>query len=75
MNTKLHVQSPAAFTTPLLAVFAVDANATVAKDAKPHPALLTANGAITKAAAAVLASRRVQGLRSARPSCSTRPPA
>jgi leucyl aminopeptidase len=56
MNTKLLSQSPAAFATPLLAVFAVDANTSVAKDAKPEPKLLTSNDAIAKAAAAVLAS-------------------
>ena len=54
MNTKLLFQDPAAFATPLLAVFAVDiANG---KDATPSPALLTTSDAIAGAAAPWLAS-------------------
>jgi leucyl aminopeptidase len=56
MNAKLLAQSPATFATPLLAVFAVDANTTTGKDAKPEPKLLTTSEAIQKAAASVLAS-------------------
>ena len=54
MDTKLLFQDPAAFTTPLLAVFAVDSAAD--KDAPPAPTLLTTSSAISSAAATVLAS-------------------
>src|SRR5579875_3996554 len=49
MQTKLAFQDPAAFATPLLAVFAVDIAS--GKDAAPSPALLTTSDAIAKAAA------------------------
>jgi leucyl aminopeptidase len=52
MNTKLLAQNAAAFSTPLLAVFAADASAS--KD--PEPKLLTTSEAIQKAATTVLAS-------------------
>jgi len=54
MDTKLLFQDPAAFTTPLLAVFAVDS--ATGKDAPPAPTLLTTSATISKAAAQVLAS-------------------
>src|SRR5579875_2202430 len=49
MQTKLAFQDPAAFATPLLAVFAVDIAS--GKEAAPSPALLTTSDAIAKAAA------------------------
>ena len=54
MDTKLLFQDPAAFTTPLLAVFAVDSS--TEKDAPPAPTLLSTSEAISKAAAQILAS-------------------
>jgi leucyl aminopeptidase len=54
MNTRLLFQDAAAFTTQMLAVFAVDV--ATAKDADPLPALLTTSDAITAAAERVLAS-------------------
>jgi len=56
MYTSLSEQNAAAVATPLLAVFAVDAAAVGEKDAKAEPKLCTSNPALTKAAAAVLAS-------------------
>jgi leucyl aminopeptidase len=57
MTTKLLHQDPSAFTTPLLAVFAVDIS-TIAtgKDPQPSPALLTTLDSIAAAAAPWLAS-------------------
>jgi leucyl aminopeptidase len=49
MTTKLLFQDPAAFTAPLLAVFAVDI--ATGKNDTPSPALLTTSDAIAKAAA------------------------
>ncbi len=49
MNTKLLFQDPAAFASPLLAVFAVDI--ATGKGAEPHPALLATSDAIANAAA------------------------
>jgi len=54
MNTKLLFQNPADFTTPLLAVFAVDIATT--KDAPPSPALLNTSDALAGAAAPWIAS-------------------
>ncbi len=54
MDTKLLFQDAAGFTTPLLAVFAVDIS--LHNDAEPLLALLTTSDAITNAAARVLAS-------------------
>jgi leucyl aminopeptidase len=54
MTTNLAHQDPAAFTTPLLAVFAVDI--ATGKDATPSPALLTTVNSIATAAAPWLAS-------------------
>jgi len=56
MKTTLSTQNAAAFASPLLAVFAADTNTATGKDAKPQPRLFTANDALTKAAATVLAS-------------------
>jgi leucyl aminopeptidase len=56
MKTTLSAQNAASFATPLLAVFAVNASTDTGKDAKPQPTLLTANDALAKAAATVLAS-------------------
>jgi leucyl aminopeptidase len=58
MITQLLFQDPASFSTPLLAVFAVDTapDKNLDKTPDPPPALLTASTAITSAAAAVLAS-------------------
>ena len=49
MTTKLLLQDPAAFTAPLLAVFAVDI--ATGKDAEPSPALLTTSDVLANAAA------------------------
>ncbi len=49
MTTKLLFQDPAAFTSPLLAVFAV--NIATAEGADPSPALLTTSDAVANAAA------------------------
>jgi leucyl aminopeptidase len=54
MHTQLLAQDPAAVTTPLLAVFAVDS--ATEKGQEPHPVLLSASGAIGSAAAAILTS-------------------
>jgi leucyl aminopeptidase len=54
MTAKLLLHPPADFTTPLLAVFAVDI--ATAKDAPPSPALLTTSDAVANAAAPWLAS-------------------
>ncbi|MBB5059862.1 leucyl aminopeptidase [Granulicella aggregans] len=54
MDTKLISQDLATFATPLLAVFAVDAAEPKAE--KPSLSLLTADSAVSSAAAAVLAS-------------------
>ena len=54
MTTKLHFQDPSTFAAPLLAVFAVDIS--TGKDAEPHPALLSTNDAIGRAAQSWLAS-------------------
>jgi leucyl aminopeptidase len=54
MNTKLLFDDPATFTTPMLAVFAVDLAA--GKHATPVPALLASSNAINAAAASVLVS-------------------
>jgi leucyl aminopeptidase len=54
VNTKLLFQDSATFPTPLLAVFAVDIS--TGKDEEPHPALLSTNDAIAKAAAPWISS-------------------
>ncbi|MEO7028898.1 MAG: leucyl aminopeptidase [Acidobacteriaceae bacterium] len=54
MNAKLLFQDPAAFASPLLAVFAVDIS--TGKDDEPHPALLSTSDAIANAAAPWIAS-------------------
>ena len=54
MDTKLLFQDSAAFTTPLLAVFAVDS--ATDKDAAPAPRLLASSASILKAAEQVLGS-------------------
>jgi leucyl aminopeptidase len=54
VNTNLLFQDPAAFPTPLLAVFAVDIS--IGKDDDAHPALLTTSDAIARAAAPWIAS-------------------
>jgi leucyl aminopeptidase len=54
MKTQLLFQDPAAFSTPLLAVFAIDT--APEKTPAPQPALLTTSAAVANAAAAVLAS-------------------
>jgi leucyl aminopeptidase len=54
MDTKLLFQDAAGFTTPMLAVFAVDI--ATSKDAEPLPALLSTSDAVSNAAAKVLAS-------------------
>ncbi|HZL29145.1 MAG TPA: leucyl aminopeptidase [Acidobacteriaceae bacterium] len=54
MNAKLHFLDPAAFQTPLLAVFAVDIS--IGKDAEAHPAVLSTSDAIAHAAARWIAS-------------------
>jgi leucyl aminopeptidase len=54
MTTKLLHQDPAAFATPLLAVFAVDI--ATGKDAPPSPALLTTVDSVASAATPWLAS-------------------
>lgn len=54
MTTKLLFQDPAAFATPLLAVFAVDI--ATGKDDAPSPALLTTSDGLASAAAPWLAS-------------------
>ncbi len=54
MNTSLLFQDPAAFATPLLAIFAVDI--ATGKDDTPSPALLSTSDAIAHAAAPWLAS-------------------
>jgi leucyl aminopeptidase len=54
MEIRLIFQDPAAFVTPLLAVFAVDI--ATGKDAEPLIALMTTTGAITNAASKVLAA-------------------
>lgn len=54
MTSKLLFQDPASFSTPLLAVFAVDI--ATGKDAEPSPALLTTSDALGAAAARWLGS-------------------
>ncbi len=54
MHTKLQPQAPSEFTTPLLAVFAVDI--ATGKDAAPSPALLTTSDALANAARSWLTS-------------------
>lgn len=54
MITRLLFQDPSSFTTPLLAVFAVDI--ATGQDATPSPALLTTSDALAKAAAQWLGS-------------------
>ena len=54
MDTRLTFGDPAAFQTPLLAVFAIDI--AIGKDADPVPMLLTTSDAISDAAARVLAT-------------------
>jgi leucyl aminopeptidase len=54
VNTTLLFQDPAAFSVPLLAVFAVDIS--TGKDEEPHPALLSISDAIANAAAPWIAS-------------------
>ncbi len=54
MNTKLRFQDPAAFVTPLLAVFAVDIAS--GEDALSSPALLTTSDAVSRVAAPWLTS-------------------
>jgi leucyl aminopeptidase len=55
MDTKLFFGDATAFTTPMLAVFAVDL--AEGKQADPQPALLTANSTIAAAAQTLLESR------------------
>src|ERR1700710_1647793 len=54
MDTKLLFQDPASFSTPLLAVFAVDIS--TGKDAEALPTLLTTSDAIAHAAEKALGS-------------------
>jgi leucyl aminopeptidase len=54
MDTRLLFQDAAGYSTPLLAVFAVDI--ATGKDAEPLAALMTTSNAVTNAAAKVLAS-------------------
>jgi leucyl aminopeptidase len=56
MRTQLSFANLAGIETELLAVLAADTQASKAPDAKPAPVLLTADPAVTAAAAAVLAS-------------------
>ncbi|MDR3741203.1 MAG: leucyl aminopeptidase [Terracidiphilus sp.] len=56
MKTELLFSSPASIDTEMLAVLAVDTQTDKGPDAKPAPALLTADAAVEAAAAAVLAS-------------------
>jgi leucyl aminopeptidase len=56
MRTELIFSTLAGIETELLAVLAVDTQTAKGADAKPAPALLTADEAVKKAAAAVLAS-------------------
>ncbi len=58
-NIKLLFQDPAAFASPLLAVFAVDI--ATGKDASPSPALLTTSDALADAAAPWLAQGEFKG--------------
>jgi leucyl aminopeptidase len=59
MNTRLVFQDPAAMSTGLLAVFAVDVSQ--GKDAEPHPVLLTTSDAIANVAQKYLASGEFRG--------------
>jgi leucyl aminopeptidase len=56
MRTNLSFASPAEVATELLAVLAVDTQTEKSPQAKPAPALLSSDAALTAAAAAVLAS-------------------
>ncbi len=56
MKTELKFSDAAGVQSELLTVFAIDHSTSKDKDAKPELALLTADSAVTAAAAAVLAS-------------------
>jgi leucyl aminopeptidase len=59
VTTKLQSHDPAAFATPLLAVFAVDI--ATGKDATPSPALLSTSDALANAAAPWIAAGEFKG--------------
>ena len=70
MNTKLLFADAVGFSTPMLALFAVDLAA--GKNAEPRPLLLTSSDSLADAAGRVLAPGEFKaGL--ARPHCSTPP--
>jgi leucyl aminopeptidase len=62
MKTTLSFANPAGIETDLLAVLAVDTQAAMGTDARPAPMLLTADPAVTAAAAGVLASGEFKAL-------------
>src|ERR1700761_6184191 len=56
MDTKLFIGEATSFSTPMLAVFAVDAAHSDDKQAGPSPGLLSPNAALTAAAGTLLNS-------------------